>query len=133
MKYVHVSSCKKQKQQLHASRDKVLAHSSLGCPLTHYRETFKPNLNHRPPTAYVPPSVPLEKYIRQVPMDTNTVQKLEYKGNQNPERTKAIRVLEKYEPPKEPLNAKSQYQVDYPTSNKPVKAEIVKKNPNAQT
>ena len=132
MKYTHVVNCKKQK--LHQpSKDKVIAHTSLGCPLSHYQDTFKSNPNFRPPTAYVPPSVPLEKYIQQVPMDLNTVQKLEYKGNQNSERTKAFKFVDTYIPPKEPLNAKTQYQIDYLMSNEATKAQIVKKNPNVQT
>ena len=130
MKQTHTLNCKRIKQP---SKDKVIAHTSLACPLSHYRDTFKSNPNFRPPTAYVPPHVPIEKYIPQVPMDFKTVQKIEFKGLPLTERTKAFKIIEKYEPPKEPLDAKSSYQNDYLSNENNLKTEIIKKNPNVQT
>lgn len=127
-KLEHHKDCKKKKVENNTHRK--LSHSSLGCPLSHYRDTFKAHLNHRPPSACLPPP---ENYSRQyTPMDLKTMQKLEFKRLPMTERTKSYKIEEKYIPPSKPFDAKSKYQEDF----KPIVGQsvaIVKKNANEAT
>lgn len=66
-------------------------------------------------------------------MDFSTVQKLEFKPIPPTERPKAFKIIEKYEPPKEPLDGRSAYQDDYPSKDQFEKTQIIKRNANATT
>jgi hypothetical protein len=127
-KLKHDKDCRKKKVEIDAYRK--FSHSSLGCALSHYRDTFKAHLNHRPPSACLPAP---ENYTRQyTPMDFKTIQKLEFKRLPKTERTKSYKIEEKYVPPSKPFDAKTKYQEDF----KPIvgqSVEIVKKNANEAT
>ena len=125
-KQKHTSNCKKKQENAF----KKPSRNSAQCTLSHYKETFKANYNFRPPTAFQPPS---DRYAPQVPMEFNTVQKSEFKPIKLTEKVKNFKVIEKYEPPKEPLETHTSYTNDYIVRDNCEKTQRVKKNSNQTT
>jgi hypothetical protein len=66
-------------------------------------------------------------------MDFTTVQKSEFKPMTPVEQVKNFKKIEKYEPPKEPVETNTSYTNDYITRENFEKTQRVKKNPNETT
>jgi hypothetical protein len=111
-----------------------LTHQSAhrSCPISHYKETFKPNLEARPATVYQPPPDKFE-YLPKGLIDLNTIQKTNYKPFQITERVKPFKAVESLQLPTDPFNAVTAYQQEYTNKENIGFANIVKKNANEST
>lgn len=120
-----------------AATDENNTKSSSTCAslaISHYKDTFRPKLSARRPNAFQPPP-DAHYFVPRGTMQFDTVNKSDFKAYENPERSKSMKQIDKYEKSDEKLSGTTSYNAEYFAKQlkKLGSSHIVKKNSNQTT